>query len=191
MTKSRNCADDSLLETVVNVFAEADVHFKPATDYVPKLLVKEGQLTRRAPTSSEWKDISFGWEIAKELGRLDIGQSVCVKDQAVMALEAIEGTDKCILRAGELCRTGGFTVVKVAKPQQDMRYDVPTVGLRTLKNMLAGQVPRSRFGSRPGDHPGRAGGGRLRQPARYCDCVDPGRGGGEGGVRTSSPAAVW
>lgn len=139
LTKSRNCADDSLLETVVDVFAEVGVHFKPATDYVPKLLVREGQLTRRAPTSSEWKDISFGWEIAKELGRLDIGQSVCVKDQAVMALEAIEGTDKCILRAGELCRTGGFTVVKVAKPQQDMRYDVPTVGLRTLKNMLAGK----------------------------------------------------
>ena len=138
-TKSRNCADDSLLETVVAVFAEAGVEFKPATDYAPKLLVKEGRLTRRSPSPAEWKDIAFGWEIAKELGRLDIGQSVCVKDQAVMALEAIEGTDKCILRAGELCRTGGFTVVKVAKPEQDMRYDVPTVGLRTLKNMLAGK----------------------------------------------------
>ncbi len=140
LTKHRDCADDSLLGTVVEVFAEAGIHFKPATDYVPQLLVKEGRLTRRAPTPAEWKDIAFGWEIAKELGRLDIGQSVCVKDQAVMALEAIEGTDKCILRAGELCRTGGFTVVKVAKPQQDMRYDVPTIGLGTLKNMVASKA---------------------------------------------------
>jgi hypothetical protein len=68
---------------------------------------------------------------------MDIGQSVCVKDRAVLAVEAIEGTDACILRAGELCKKGGFTVVKVAKPQQDMRFDVPTVGVRTLRTMVA------------------------------------------------------
>jgi DUF1009 family protein len=68
---------------------------------------------------------------------LDIGQSVCVKDRAVIAVEAIEGTDACILRAGDLCKKGGFTVVKVAKPQQDMRFDVPTVGVRTLRTMVA------------------------------------------------------
>ena len=71
------------------------------------------------------------------MGALDIGQSVCVKDRAVIAVEAIEGTDACILRAGELCKKGGFTVVKVAKPQQDMRFDVPTVGVRTLRTMVA------------------------------------------------------
>ncbi len=71
--------------------------------------------------------------MAKEMGRLDIGQSVAVKDQAVLAVEAVEGTDECIRRAGTLCRAGGFTVVKVAKPQQDMRFDVPTIGLGTLE----------------------------------------------------------
>ncbi|MGL6193773.1 MAG: LpxI family protein, partial [Thermoguttaceae bacterium] len=87
-------------------------------------------------TSSQWKDICFGWGIAREMGRLDIGQSVCVKNQAVLAVEAIEGTDECIRRAGSLCTSGGFTVVKVAKPQQDMRFDVPTFGLQTLQTMV-------------------------------------------------------
>src|SRR6185436_2226179 len=64
-------------------------------------------------------------------------QSICVKDQGVLAVEAIEGTDACILRAGQLCRQGGFTIVKVAKPQQDMRFDVPTVGVRTLQTMVS------------------------------------------------------
>ena len=96
----------------------------------------EGQLTERGPSAAQWRDIEFGWEMAKRMGRLDIGQSVCVKDQAVMAVEAVEGTDQCIRRAGTLCRAGGFTVVKVAKPRQDMRFDVPTVGLRTLETML-------------------------------------------------------
>src|ERR1700742_1692928 len=69
------------------------------------------------------------------MGRLDVGQSVAVKDTAVLAVEAIEGTDQCIRRAGELCRKGGFTVVKVSKPQQDMRFDVPTVGAQTIKTL--------------------------------------------------------
>jgi DUF1009 family protein len=69
------------------------------------------------------------------MGRLDIGQSVAVKSQAVLAVEAVEGTDQCIRRAGQLCRAGAFTVVKVAKPQQDMRFDVPTVGLGTVQTM--------------------------------------------------------
>jgi DUF1009 family protein len=99
--------------------------------------VKPGQLTRRGPTAAEQKDIEFGWRLAKEMGRLDIGQSVVVKDQTAIAVEAIEGTDECIRRAGTLCRAGGFTVVKTAKPQQDMRFDVPTVGVWTLEAMAA------------------------------------------------------
>jgi DUF1009 family protein len=74
--------------------------------------------------------------MAKEMGRLDIGQTVVVKNQAVMAIEAIEGTDQCIRRAGELC-TGGFTVVKVAKPNQDMRFDVPTIGVGTIETIAS------------------------------------------------------
>ena len=116
LTKSKDCKDDSLLGTLIQMFADAGIRFMPATDYVPRLLVRPGQLTQREPTPGQWKDIRFGWKLAKEMGRLDLGQSVVVRDQAVMAIEAIEGTDKCILRAGELCLSGGFSVVKVAKP---------------------------------------------------------------------------
>ncbi len=109
----------------------------PCDDYAPELLVKTGQLSKLAPTKSQWRDIVFGWQLAKEMGRLDIGQSVCVKDQTAIAIEAIEGTDQCIRRAGQLCTAGGFTIVKTAKPQQDMmRFDVPTIGLGTLQTML-------------------------------------------------------
>jgi len=97
----------------------------------------KGQLTQRGPSAWQSKDIQFGWRMAKEMGRLDVGQSVAIKDQVVLAVEAVEGTDECIRRAGSLCRVGGFTLVKVAKPQQDMRFDVPTIGLGTLQNLLA------------------------------------------------------
>jgi hypothetical protein len=126
-----------LLKAVIDLFALGWIELIPATDFAPELLVKQGQLTRRGPSVAELKDIVFGWKIAKEIGRLDIGQSVAVKHQAVLAVEAVEGTDQCIRRAGSLCPAGGFTVVKVAKPQQDMRFDVPTIGLGTLESMLA------------------------------------------------------
>ena len=137
LTRKKDCKDDSLLTMLVHEFARDGIRFDPPTDYVPELLVEEAQLTRRGPSAWQWKDIRFGWAMAKEIGRLDIGQSVAVKSQAVLAVEAIEGTDQCIRRAGSLCRSGGFTVVKVAKPQQDMRFDVPTVGLGTLETMIA------------------------------------------------------
>lgn len=134
-TRKKDCRDDSLLGTVVEEFASEGIRFASITDLAPELLVKEGQLTRRCPTVWQQKDIEFGWKMAKEMGRLDIGQSVAVKDQAVLAVEAVEGTDECIRRAGLLCPQGGFTVVKVAKPQQDMRFDVPTIGLGTLETL--------------------------------------------------------
>ncbi len=108
---------------------------KSPSTLCPELLVRPGILTRRPPTAREETDIAFGWEMAKEMGRLDVGQSVAVKECAVLAVEAIEGTDRAILRAGELCRAGGFVVVKVAKPQQDMRFDVPTVGCTTIESL--------------------------------------------------------
>jgi len=136
-TRRRDCRDDSLLGAVVAEFAHEGIRFAPPTDYVPEVLGKEGVLTRRAPSAWQLKDIAFGWRIAKEIGRLDIGQCVVVKDQAVLAVEAVEGTDECLRRAGALCPAGGFTAVKVAKPQQDMRFDVPTVGLLTLQTLHA------------------------------------------------------
>ncbi len=126
--------DDTLLLAVIREFERDNIQFESALKYCPELLVKHGFLTRRKPTPAQWTDIRFGWEMAKEMGRLDIGQSVAVNDSAVIAVEAIEGTDQCIRRAGELCRRG-FTIVKVAKPQQDLRFDVPTIGLKTIQTM--------------------------------------------------------
>ena len=77
----------------------------------------------------------MGWRLAREMGRLDVGQSVMVRERAVLAVEAIEGTDRAIERAGELCARSGFVVVKVAKPAQDRRFDVPTVGMQTIETM--------------------------------------------------------
>jgi DUF1009 family protein len=134
MGGKKDLRDDTLLTAVVDAFSARGIHFAPATDYAPELLVKPGQLTRRGPTAAERKDIEFGWKLAKEMGRLDIGQSVVVKDRTPIAVEAIEGTDECIRRGGMLC-SGGFTVVKTAKPRQDMRFDVPTVGLGTLESI--------------------------------------------------------
>jgi DUF1009 family protein len=132
---ARDKKDDTLLMAVIDEFQRDGIEFGSALDFCPNLLAKHGFLTRRKPTTAQWKDIRFGWEMAKEMGRLDIGQSVIIKDTAVIAVEAIEGTDRCIRRAGELCRSGGFTVVKVAKPRQDMRFDVPTIGTQTLQTM--------------------------------------------------------
>ncbi|RCS46115.1 LpxI family protein [Bremerella cremea] len=128
--------DDTLLMAIVRGFARQGITFLPATDFAPELLVKFGMIAGAEPRGKLLRDIEFGWKMAKELGRLDIGQSVAVKNQAVLALEAIEGTDACIERAGKLCKAGGFTIVKVAKPQQDMRFDVPTIGVGTLQTMV-------------------------------------------------------
>jgi DUF1009 family protein len=137
VTGAKDRKDDSLLIALVEAYAVAGIHFEPATDFAPELLVHAGTIAGRSLTTKQLRDVEFGWELAKHMGWLDIGQTVCVKDQAVLAVEAIEGTDECIHRAGQLCRQGGFTVVKVAKPQQDMRFDVPTVGLNTLETIAA------------------------------------------------------
>lgn len=131
----RDNRDDSLLLSLIDEFAADGLRFASALDLCPELLVNLGVLTRRPPTATEERDIAFGWELAREMGRLDVGQSVAVKERAVLAVEAIEGTDRAIARAGELCPAGGFVVVKVAKPRQDMRFDVPTVGCATVESL--------------------------------------------------------
>jgi len=135
LTRQKDSAADTLLGAVVDAFDKNGFKLLPATDFIPDLLMKRQKLTRRGPTAAEWKDICYAWKIAKEMGRLDIGQSVCASGLAILAVEAMEGTDACIRRAGSLWPGKGFTVVKVAKPQQDMRFDVPTFGLLTLQAM--------------------------------------------------------
>jgi hypothetical protein len=133
--KLKDRKDDAILLGVIQEFEQEGLTFTSALDYCPELLVKQGILTRRRLTAAERKDVEFGWSLAKEMGRLDVGQSVAVKELAAIAVEAIEGTDRCIERAGSLCRSGGWTLVKVAKPQQDMRFDVPTIGMTTIETL--------------------------------------------------------
>jgi DUF1009 family protein len=135
ITQTIDRKDDTLLGALVDAYGRSGILFAPATDFAPELLVEFGILAGRKLSTSQKKDVEFGWQLAKELGRLDCGQTVVVKGQAVLALEAVEGTDECIRRAGGLCQVGGFTVVKVAKPQQDMRFDVPTIGVGTLQTI--------------------------------------------------------
>ena len=138
ITRTADRRDDTLLLlTVTRLYAAGGVDFASATDFAPELLVNKGTLTKVGPSTAQRKDIEFGQQIAREMGRLDIGQSVVIKNQTVVAVEAIEGTDACIRRVAELCGDGGFTVVKVAKPNQDMRFDVPTVGVGTIQSIHA------------------------------------------------------
>jgi DUF1009 family protein len=133
--KRRDNSDDTLMHAFINEYAREGLICTSALELCPELLVNTGLLTKRKPSSAEERDIAYGWELAKEMGRLDVGQSVMVRERAVLAVEAIEGTDRAIQRAGELCRGSGFVVVKVAKPQQDMRFDVPAVGTATIETM--------------------------------------------------------
>jgi DUF1009 family protein len=133
----RDRQDDTLLSAAVGGYRRGGIEIVPATDLVPELLVERLPLGRGRLSRRQWTDIQFGWRLAKAMGDLDVGQSVAVKGQAVLAVEAVEGTDACIRRAGELCPAGGFVVVKVAKPSQDMRFDVPTIGLGTLQTLHA------------------------------------------------------
>ena len=130
----RDRSDDSILLAITKEIEKEGIKLLDITGFTTSLLTPEGVLTADKPTEDEWKDIAFGWKIAKEIGRLDIGQTVVVKNQAVMAVEAIEGTDEAIKRGGTLAGKGAV-VVKVSKPDQDMRFDVPVVGLDTIKAM--------------------------------------------------------
>jgi len=135
LRKRRANNDDSLMLGLIAEFRDAGLDCVSPLDLVPELLVREGVLTRRKPTAAEQQDGAIGWALAREMGRLDIGQSVMIRERAVLAVEAIEGTDRAIERAGELCSRSGFVVVKVAKPAQDQRFDVPTVGMQTIETM--------------------------------------------------------
>ncbi|HEY8549984.1 MAG TPA: UDP-2,3-diacylglucosamine diphosphatase LpxI [Vicinamibacterales bacterium] len=127
---------DALIAAVADVMQEKGIHLLSSTAFLEPLLAPEGQLTTRAPDERERGDFEFGYRMADTIAGLDIGQTIVVKDRAVVAVEAMEGTDETITRAGKLAGPGAV-VVKVAKPQQDMRFDVPVVGLPTIEVMRA------------------------------------------------------
>jgi len=126
--------DDDILRAVARELEKEGITVVGSTKYLPELLAPSGCLTKRSPTREEMEDIELGWMVAKELGRLDIGHCVVVRKKAVLAVEAIEGTDKTILRGGELAKENAV-VVKVSKPNQDLRFDLPAVGPNTIEVM--------------------------------------------------------
>ena len=126
---------DALIGAVANELASEGIELIDSTYFLQEHLPQPGTLTKRKPDERERGDIEYGLEVAHEIARLDLGQTIVVRDRACVAIEAMEGTDAVIRRAGELVR-GRLTVVKIAKPDQDMRFDVPVVGLSTIKTMI-------------------------------------------------------
>lgn len=136
---------DSLIGAVAKVLEDEGIHLISSTSYLEPLLAKPGVLTRRAPSDAEQKNIDYGRQVARHLAQYDIGQTVVIAESACVAVEAMEGTDATILRAGEIMKSTAqegesvfsraLTVVKVAKPNQDMRFDVPVIGLKTIETM--------------------------------------------------------
>ena len=125
---------DSLIGGVADALAREGITLLPSTAFLTDQMAARGPMTRRTPTGGEAKDIEYGQRVARALAGMDLGQTVAVKDRAAVALEAMEGTDEVIRRAGRIAGPG-TTVVKVAKPRQDMRFDVPVVGRGTLEAM--------------------------------------------------------
>ncbi len=139
LAKLRHTQDDGLLSAFASVLEKKGIRVQPATLFMPDMLAVAGCWTRRQPSRSEKSDIEFGWEIAYQIGKLDIGQCVVVGGGSVLAVEAIDGTDATILRGGKLGK-GHAIVVKRCKPNQDTRFDMPAVGLHTIKTMLMANV---------------------------------------------------
>jgi DUF1009 family protein len=128
--------DDDILREFAAELEREGIAICESTFGLDGILVEEGALTSRRPTKKEWDDIRYGWDVAQEIGRLDIGQCVVIKDRVVVAVEAVEGTDGAIKRGGELAKDGAV-VVKRCKPQQDLRFDLPAIGPRTIDVMAS------------------------------------------------------
>jgi DUF1009 family protein len=127
---------DSLIGAVAKVLEQEGIHLLESIAFLRPLIPEPGLLTKRAPTDQEQRDLDYGYQLARELGRLDVGQSVVVADAACVALEAMEGTDAIMERAATIVNGRPLRIVKLAKPKQDLRFDVPTIGLQTIETMV-------------------------------------------------------
>ena len=132
----KNKKADTIFGAIADKLKGEGLELLDSTIFIKDSLATKGVLTKNEPDLAAWEDIKFGLELAKAIGALDIGQTVAVKDKAIVAVEALEGTDNLIKRAGKIVR-GGITIVKVAKPKQDMRFDIPVIGLNTIKRLIS------------------------------------------------------
>lgn len=139
-TLRRDKRDHAVLAAVADELAKDGITLIDSTRYCADQLATPGVMTSRQPTEAQWEDIRFGWELCRNISSMDIGQSIAVIDKDVIAVEAVEGTNAMIERAGQYCRSGGWTLIKVANAQQDMRMDVPTVGTTTIEKLAAARA---------------------------------------------------
>jgi DUF1009 family protein len=133
--RGENKQTDTLLSAVADELASGGIILENSIMYCREHLATKGVMTETQMRSSVKGDIEFGWQVVKKLGELDIGQAIAVKEKEVIAVEAIEGTAEMVERAGRFCKSGGWTLIKASKPQQDMRFDVPCVGPDTIKSL--------------------------------------------------------
>ena len=133
--KIRDKKADTIFSAIAEKLKERGIELISSLTFLSEYLPQKSVLTRRAPSEQEWQDVYFGLDMAKKIAGLDIGQTVVIKQKAVLAVEALEGTDVTLLRGG-LIGKGGACAVKVSKPQQDMRFDVPVVGLKTIRSLI-------------------------------------------------------
>jgi len=126
---------DTIFGAIAKKLADNGIELLDSTIFLDEYMPKKGVLTVREPSFDTWEDVAFGFKLAKEIAGLDIGQTVAVKNKAIVAVEAFEGTDNLIRRAG-IVGKAGITVVKVSKPKQDLRFDIPVVGLNTIKSLI-------------------------------------------------------
>jgi UDP-2,3-diacylglucosamine hydrolase len=138
-TRLRRWKDDDILREIAAELEREGIRVRESTFGLEGILVEKGPLTRRVPTKKEMEDVRYGWEVVNEIGRLDIGQCLIVKDSVVVAVEAVEGTDETIRRGGALAGSGAV-VIKRSKPQQDRRFDLPAVGPATIETMRSVQA---------------------------------------------------
>ena len=133
--RNKDKLNNSLLTALADELASANIILEDSTMYCKEHLADTGTMTNKKPDSAIEADINFGWPLVKKLGELDIGQAIAVKEREVIAVEAIEGTAKMIERAGLHCKKGSWTLIKTAKPNQDLRFDVPCVGPDTIESL--------------------------------------------------------
>jgi len=133
----RDKRDHAVLLAVADELAKEGITLIDSTAYCTDHLATPGVMTKRQPTDAQWADIHFGYDLCRTISKLDIGQSLAVMDKDVIAVEAVEGTDAMIERAGKYCKVGGWTLIKVANTNQDMRMDVPTIGTTTIEKLAA------------------------------------------------------
>lgn len=127
--------DDQVMLMIVQELAKIGVEVLDQTIFIKNLMIPAGVLGKHKPTKEQMDDVNYGFWLAKEMGKIDVGQSVVIKDKMIMAVEAIEGTDSCIKRGAKLAKRGAV-IVKVAKPKQDKRFDIPAIGMKTLRTMM-------------------------------------------------------